>query len=85
MPIAQVGKIYNKKEIKEFSSFEKQMLKEWNNTIPHIFENTKVVSNLVSLFEKLDVLETVFGMLDELSPKQRETFEEAVKRRSLFK
>lgn len=34
--------------------------------------------------EKLNALEGVFGMLNELTPEQREAFEKAVKRRPLF-
>lgn len=81
MPIAEVEKIYDKEEIREFNSLEKQ----WNSTIPYIFENARLVSDFVSLSEKFDALESVFGMLNELSPEQRESFEEAVKRRPLFK
>jgi hypothetical protein len=37
------------------------------------------------IIEKLNALESVFGMLNELTPEQRESFEKAVKRRPLFK
>ena len=36
------------------------------------------------IIDKLNALEAVFGMLNELTPKQREAFEKAVKRRPLF-
>lgn len=43
------------------------------------------VQDWEGVIEKLNALEAVFGMLSELTPQQRETFEETVKRRPLFK
>jgi len=37
-----------------------------------------------NIIEKLNALDAVFGMLNELTPEQREAFEKAVKRRPLF-
>jgi hypothetical protein len=37
------------------------------------------------IIEKLNALDAVFGILNELSSEQREAFEKAVKRRPLFK
>jgi len=37
------------------------------------------------IIETLNALEAAFGMLNELTPEQREAFEKAVKRRPLFK
>ena len=36
------------------------------------------------VIRKLDALEGVFGMLNELTPEERESFEKTVKRRPLF-
>jgi hypothetical protein len=49
-----------------------------------IFENARLLSSFVCLSEKLNALETVSGMLNELTAKQMEIFEEAVKKRPFF-
>jgi len=85
MPIACVEKIYkNKEEVEEFDNFRRQILSD-TEAIQNIFENGLFLGNSASILEKLDALENVFGMLNELTPEQREAFEEAVKRRPLFK
>lgn len=85
MPIARVEKIYkNKEEVEEFDNFNKQVLND-TEAIQNIFENGPFLGDSASILEKLDALESVFGMLNELTPEQREAFEEAVKRRPFFK
>lgn len=85
MSMLQVEKIYAaEKEIEEFNNAKKQILKE-QDAIRQIFENGSLLTRWSFILEKLNALDAVFGMLNELTPEQRETFEEAVKRRPLFK
>lgn len=82
---ALVEKIYaNEREKGEFNRFRKQRLKE-QDVIQWIFEDGEFLSKSASILEKLEALESVFGMLNELTPEQREVFDEAVKRRPLFR
>ncbi len=75
------------KENKEIESFENsEYVKEIKvHPLPlQIFE-VRDWERMKKISEKLNALEAVFGMLNELTPEQREAFEKAVKRRPFFK
>ncbi|MFQ6089529.1 MAG: hypothetical protein ACE5K0_11615 [Candidatus Methanofastidiosia archaeon] len=88
MLMPRVEKIYtNEEEIEEFNSFKREVSKE-GDTIRLIFENGRLLGSWGSILEKLEklnALDAASGILNELTSKQMKIFEEAVKRRSLFK
>lgn len=64
--------------------FDEIIERKWSpvNSLPvQVLE----VQDWERIMEKLNALEAVFGMLNELTSEQRESFERAVKRRTLFK
>jgi DNA-directed RNA polymerase specialized sigma24 family protein len=61
---------------------------EWKNLPAHPLPmqvwDMQDWEKMKKMMEKLNAIEAVFGMLNELTPKQRESFEKAVKRRPFF-
>jgi len=62
-------------------NLEAQLFREIDEWKKQILE----MQNREKIMEKLNVLESVSGMLNELTTEQIETFEKSVKRRPFFK
>ena len=87
MLLVEIEKIYqNNEEIKEYKAAieESEILRFietclWDFNIPQNLEKEEIISKGLETWKKL------YGFLDDSSPEEWQQFEEAIRRRPLFK